>query len=187
MVQICQISVIALSVLSNYPFLCTSVEHRTPLCQNGRGRGESDNQFPMEIFFIFFFLLYPKGRDTRSGSGKDRLWRTLRWFVLTFVLHSFRLPDAAKSPVEVSLRARALLPGGEGTCATPDAHQQLPCTRLSVGRGFWDVPVPLRPPCISPTAGAATPGASGPGAPGALGTETTGSPLATLPGEWGRL
>lgn len=73
MVQICQISVIALSVLSNYPFLCISVEHRTPLCQNGRGRGESDNQFPMEIFFIFFFLLYPKGRDTRSGSGKDRL------------------------------------------------------------------------------------------------------------------
>lgn len=144
-----------------------SVEHRAPLCQNGRGRGESDNQFPMEIFFIFLFLLYPQGRDTRSGSGKARLWGTLRWFMLTFVLHSFRLPDVTTSgPIELS--------GSFSVCQSPAPRwgrdlcdpRHSPAASMSVGRGFWDVPVPLRPPCISPTARVPTPGASGPGCAG---------------------
>lgn len=53
MVQICQISLITLSVLSSYLFLYTCIEYHVCLCQNIR-RGRGDNEFPMEIFFLFF-------------------------------------------------------------------------------------------------------------------------------------
>lgn len=47
-----------------------SVEHRAPLCQNGRGRGESFNQFPMEIFFIFFSFYIHKAETQDLALGR---------------------------------------------------------------------------------------------------------------------
>lgn len=87
--------------------------------------------------------------------------------MLTFVLHSFRLPDVTTSgPIELS--------GSFSVCQSPAPRwgrdlcdpRHSPAASMSVGRGFWDVPVPLRPPCISPTARVPTPGASGPGCAG---------------------
>lgn len=61
MVHICQISLITLSVLSNYLFLYICIEYHMHLCQTvRRGKGESDNQIPMEIFFVFFGFIYKR-------------------------------------------------------------------------------------------------------------------------------
>lgn len=75
MVQICQLSLITLSVLSNYLFLYICIEYHTHLCQNiRRGRGESGNQFPMEIFclfvFFFFFIYESQTRKVDLAPGR---------------------------------------------------------------------------------------------------------------------
>lgn len=79
MVHICQISLITLSVLSNYLFLYICSEYLMHLCQNIRGGGEKVIiSFLWKSFFPCFLSL--KDKQAGCGCGKDWLGWTWGWF-----------------------------------------------------------------------------------------------------------
>lgn len=149
MVHICQISLITLSVRSHYLFLYICIEYHTHLCQTiRRGRGESDHQFPMEIF-VFFGFIHERQTGAGAGSGKDRPGWTLCSGFSPVVL-----PDAKPSSTTKFSSSFPAVPGcgcspralwshtGADCRSISNTHQEFPSTC----RGFSFRTTPISTP-----------------------------------------
>ena len=161
-VQICQISLVTLSALSNYLFLCLCVEYPMPLCQNIRRRGESDDQFPMEIFFSFFFFVFFSCTKDKH-TGQVWLWGGQAQMDFTVVCAKALVPQTFVLP-DVNASGLAELRGSFPACRVEVCSFGVPRSRtgrssphfrrlpgisvdLPVERGSPDAPLPLRPLC----------------------------------------